>query len=75
MLDLLTAQSALARARAQEVQARATWFLTLTRLARDTGALGDLGVAASGPPGTSAGNLNDLIQSMSDGDETSHDAN
>jgi len=71
VLDLLTAQSALARARAQEVQARAAWFLTLTQLARDTGVLGDLGPgAAGGEPGA----LNDLIGTTSDGGETSHDA-
>ena len=70
VLDLLTAQSALARARAQEVQARASWFLTLTQLARDTGGLGSLGAAASrGEPQ----DLNDLIGTISDGDEPSHD--
>jgi len=75
VLDLLTAQSALARARAQEVQARAAWFLTLTRLARDTGDLGDLGDLRVTASGTTAENLNDLIDTMSDGDEPSHDAN
>lgn len=39
ILDLLTAQSALASARAQEVQARSNWFQTLAQLAHDTGAL------------------------------------
>jgi len=63
VLDLLTAQSALARARAQEVQARAAWFLTLTQLARDTGVLGDLG------PGTSREPTHDLIQAISDDGE------
>ncbi len=43
VLDLLSAQGALASARAQEVQARAAWFLALTRLARDTGVLANLG--------------------------------
>ncbi len=43
VLDLLSAQSALASARAQEVQARASWFLALTQLARDTGVLANLG--------------------------------
>ncbi len=71
VLDLLTAQSALARARAQEVQARAAWFLTLTRLARDTGALGNLGAGVSGGDASS---LNHLIGTLSDGDEPSHDA-
>ena len=40
LIDLLTAESALASARAQEVQARADWFLSLARLAHDTGVLG-----------------------------------
>ena len=35
-----TAQSTLASARAQEVQARADWLLALAQLAHDTGALG-----------------------------------
>lgn len=43
VLDLLTAQSALAAARAQDVQSRAAWFLALTQLARDTGVLGSTG--------------------------------
>jgi outer membrane protein TolC len=38
IIDVLAAQSALATARAQEVQARAGWFLALAQLARDTGA-------------------------------------
>ncbi len=40
ILDVLTAQSALAGARAQEVQARADWQLAVASLAHDTGALG-----------------------------------
>ena len=40
ILDLLTAQSALANARAQEVQARADWLLSIASLAHDTGTLG-----------------------------------
>lgn len=40
ILDVLTAQSALASARAQEVQARADWQLAVAALAHDTGALG-----------------------------------
>jgi outer membrane protein len=40
ILDLLVAQSALASARAQEVQARADWLLALASLAHDTGSLG-----------------------------------
>jgi outer membrane protein len=39
ILDLLTAESALASARAQGVQARADWFQALARLAHDTGSL------------------------------------
>ena len=39
ILDLLTAQSAFASARAQEVQARADWFLAMAQLAHDTGGL------------------------------------
>jgi outer membrane protein len=40
ILDLLTAQSALANARAQDVQARAAWLLSIASLAHDTGTLG-----------------------------------
>jgi outer membrane protein len=40
ILDVLTAQSALASARAQEVQARTDWQLAVAALAHDTGALG-----------------------------------
>ena len=40
ILDVLTAQSALASARAQEVQARADWQLSVAALAHDSGALG-----------------------------------
>ena len=40
ILDLLTAQSALANARAQDVQARATWLVAIASLAHDTGTLG-----------------------------------
>jgi outer membrane protein TolC len=40
ILDVLTAQAALASARAQEVQARADWLLAVASLAHDTGALG-----------------------------------
>jgi outer membrane protein TolC len=39
ILDLLTAQTAFANARAQEVQARANWFLAMAQLAHDTGSL------------------------------------
>jgi outer membrane protein len=40
ILDLLTAQSALASARAQDVEARSTWFLALAQLAHDMGIIG-----------------------------------
>jgi outer membrane protein len=39
-LDLLSAQAALDRARAQRVQARGDWFIAVARLAHDTGTLG-----------------------------------
>ena len=39
ILDLLTAESALENARAQEVQARTDWFLAIAQLAHDTGSL------------------------------------
>src|SRR3954447_24157246 len=39
ILDLLTAESALESARAQEVQARADWFQAVAQLAHDTGDL------------------------------------
>lgn len=39
ILDLLSAQNALANARAQEVQARSAWFLALAELAHATGVL------------------------------------
>ena len=39
ILDLLTAQTAYASARAQEAQARANWFLSVAQLAHDTGSL------------------------------------
>jgi len=55
ILDLLTAQTAFASARAQEVQARASWFLAMAQLAHDTGALpppaGAAGVAPSAAKG------------------------
>ncbi len=41
IIDLLAAQSALANARAQEIQARSIWFAALAQLARDTGAAAD----------------------------------
>lgn len=39
ILDLVTAESGLASARAQEAQARADWLLAVARLAHDTGVL------------------------------------
>jgi len=39
ILDLLTAESALENARAEEVQARADWFLSVAQLGHDTGTL------------------------------------
>jgi len=42
IIDLLATQSALASARAQEIQARAEWFIAVARLARDTGAASPL---------------------------------
>ncbi|MGA9752065.1 MAG: TolC family protein [Acidobacteriota bacterium] len=39
ILDLLSAQSALASARAQRVQADANWYMALAQLAHDTGTL------------------------------------
>lgn len=39
ILDLLTAQAALENARAEEVQARTDWFLSIAQLAHDTGTL------------------------------------
>ncbi len=43
ILDLLTAQTVLADARAQSVQARWTWYAALAQLARDAGVLGTHG--------------------------------
>jgi outer membrane protein len=40
LLDLLTAQAALADARAQAIQARFSWYTALAQLAHDTGVLG-----------------------------------
>ena len=39
ILDLLTAEAALQSARAQEVQSRTDWFLSIAQLAHDTGQL------------------------------------
>ncbi|MFI5312004.1 MAG: TolC family protein, partial [Gemmatimonadales bacterium] len=43
ILDLLTAQSALADARAQAVQSRWTWYAALAQLSHDAGVLGPRG--------------------------------
>jgi outer membrane protein len=40
ILDLLTAESALLSARAQQAQARTDWLISVAQLAHDTGALG-----------------------------------
>lgn len=53
ILDLLTAQSALANARAQEVQARADWFQSMAQLAHDTGSLGPATASPGGPAAAS----------------------
>ena len=52
ILDLLTAQSALADARSQEAQARALWFIAMAELAHATGSLAPGGAAV---PGSLAG--------------------
>jgi outer membrane protein len=57
ILDLLTAQSALESARAQQVQARADWWLAVAQLAHDTGTLGVSG-AAGAPAGHGTGSDN-----------------
>jgi outer membrane protein TolC len=43
IIDLLTAQSALANARAQQVQSRWQWYTALAQLAHDAGVLGPRG--------------------------------
>jgi outer membrane protein len=43
ILDLLSAQRALAAARAEHINARLGWFITLARLAHDVGILGSRG--------------------------------
>lgn len=57
ILDLLTAQSALADARAQAIQGRWTWYAALAQLARDAGVLGTRGepnlTLTPGTPGKS----------------------
>jgi len=58
ILDLLTAQTAFANARAQEVQARANWFLAMAQLAHDTGALPPPAGAPAAAPSATKGNSN-----------------
>jgi outer membrane protein TolC len=55
ILDLLTAQTAFAGARAQEVLARASWFLAMAQLAHDTGALPPAAGAAAAAPSATKG--------------------
>ncbi|HXI01914.1 MAG TPA: TolC family protein, partial [Candidatus Saccharimonadales bacterium] len=54
ILDLLTAQSALEDARAQDVGARTSWFLTLAQLAHDTGTLMESAPAGKPDPSPEA---------------------
>ena len=39
LLDLLSAQSTLMNARAQQISAQSDWYISFSRLARDTGIL------------------------------------
>jgi outer membrane protein TolC len=55
ILDLLTAQSALADARTQEAQARSLWFLAMAELAHATGALAPGGPVVPRLDGTATG--------------------
>jgi outer membrane protein TolC len=43
VLDLLTAQAALASARSEQVQARQAWYTALAQLSHDTGLLDERG--------------------------------
>ena len=54
ILDVLTAESALANARAQEVQARADWLLSLAQLAHGMGSLTPETAGAASPSATGA---------------------
>ena len=56
ILDLLTAQTAFANARALEVQARASWFLAMAQLAHDTGALAPAPGSGTAAPQATKGN-------------------
>ncbi len=53
ILDLLAAQAALEGARAQMIQARSDWYVSLAQLAHDTGTLGPSTAAES--PGNAVG--------------------
>lgn len=48
ILDLMATQAALEGARAQQVQARADWYISLAQLAHDTGTLGPSGAPGGG---------------------------
>ncbi|HNX97204.1 MAG TPA: TolC family protein [Candidatus Aminicenantes bacterium] len=52
MLDLLSAQRTLAQARAEQVDARLSWFASLAQLAHDVGVLGPAGDNPLTPSGT-----------------------
>jgi len=56
ILDLLAAQSAFANARAQEVQARSNWFLSMAQLAHDTGMLAPAPGSGTASPQEMRGN-------------------
>jgi outer membrane protein len=58
ILDLLTAQSGLESARAQQIQARADWWLAVAQLAFDTGTLEASGLTGR-PPDSGAGEGSD----------------
>jgi len=58
ILDLLTAQSELESARAQQIQARADWWLAVAQLAYDTGTLEGSGLTGR-PPDSGAGKGSD----------------
>jgi outer membrane protein len=53
ILDLLSAQKSLAQARAEQINARLSWFIALAQLAHDTGVLGLHGENPLAPASTS----------------------
>lgn len=55
ILDLLTAEAVLANARAQQLRARADWFIALAQLAHDTGTLEPGSAVAAGSTGNATG--------------------